>query len=89
MSEMMATIAERDRQISDLQKRVQNVKHDYDEREEKMLTRFCLILNEKKEIIAALKEGRAIPKRTQNQKEIQKQINQIETKTKAFLSEAI
>ena len=53
----MATIAERDRQITELQKRVQNVKNDYDEREEKMLTRFCLILNEKKEIISALKEG--------------------------------
>ncbi len=54
-----------------------------------MLTRFCLILNEKKEIIAALKEGKPIPKRTQNQKEIQKQIDKLQTQTKELVTETL
>ena len=67
-----------------MKKQLEQVHQEYREREDKMLARFCLILNEKKDIIRQMKEGAqvAIPKaKILNQDMIQSQIDTLKKQT--------
>ena len=57
VTELKKQISDKDKNYNELLAKFRSVQNDFDLREEKMLTRFCLILNEKKAIIAAMQQG--------------------------------